>query len=200
MSRVWYTSDLHFGHTRVSEIRGFDTTLSHDLSITEEWHKTVSKNDSVYVLGDIAVGSPQRALAILNELPGRKHLISGNHDVVHSMHTRGHSKAEQLRWFDTFETIQTYVKRKLNGRNVLLSHFPYEEWGDGEHREGSRYNQYRLPNLGEPLLHGHTHGAEQAHDNMLHVGWDAWGTLVSQETVLDWLSDLSQDSNRLRTV
>ena len=199
MSRVWYTSDLHFGHRRVSEIRGFETTEEHDQTIIDEWNNTVKKNDIVYVLGDIAVGRHRYALDILRELPGRKHLISGNHDIVHSMHTRGQSKGEQSKWFEVFETIQTYLRRSSRGQEFLMSHFPYAEAGDGSHREGARYTQYRLPDLGMPLLHGHTHGTETIHDsqystdwtilkNQFHVGWDAWNSLVPEETVLEWLN------------
>lgn len=190
VSRIWYTSDLHFGHQRVSDIRNYTDTKFHDEAIMFEWDRIVKPKDVVYVLGDIAVSNYNHAFDILKALPGRKHLISGNHDIVHPMHTKGHSRGEQMKWLGVFETVQPFLRRKFNHQTLLLSHFPYAEWGDGESREGSRYDEYRLPNLGLPLLHGHTHGAEQAHGNMMHVGWDAWGTLVPQEIVLDWLSTL----------
>lgn len=200
MSKVWYTSDLHLSHKKVSEIRGFSDTVSHDEAISREWERVVGKKDVVYVLGDIAVNNYRYALDVLATLPGRKHLISGNHDIVHPMHTRGHSKAEQDRWYKVFDTIQPFLRKKLNKHELLLSHFPYPEWGDGNHREGSRYNQFRLPDEGFPLLHGHTHGSETFHSsnpednwyhikNQLHVGWDAWGTLVPQDTVIEWLNE-----------
>lgn len=194
MSRVWYTSDLHFGHKRVSELRGFKDTTHHDEEISLEWERVVSKNDIVYVLGDIAVGNYRYALDLLKTLPGRKHLISGNHDIIHPMHHKGQSRAELDRWLQVFETVQPFTYRRLGKHKLLLSHFPYSEWGDGEHREGSRYEQFRLPDLGHPLMHGHTHGKETFHggahiNNQVHVGWDAWGTLVPQETVLEWLNE-----------
>lgn len=200
MSRIYYTSDVHFGHKRVSEIRGFETTEKHDQHIIDEWNRVVKKNDIVYVLGDIAVGAHKYALDILKDLPGRKHLISGNHDIVHPYHSRGQSKNEQQQWLSTFETIQPFLLRKSGGQKFLMSHFPYPEAGDGFSREGSRYDQFRLPDMGLPLLHGHTHGKETIHDsgytqewtrikNQFHVGWDAWGTLVPEETVLEWLNE-----------
>lgn len=199
MSRVWYTSDPHFGHKKVAEIRGFWTPEEHDAALIEQWEDQVTKHDTVYVLGDIALSNYSYALDIIKELPGRKHLISGNHDIVHPMHTRGHSKAELDRWYESFDTIQPFLRKKLNNTEVLLSHFPYMEAGDGAHREGARYEQFRLPDLGRPLLHGHTHGKETIHDsqysddwhsikNQFHVGWDAWGRLVSQEEIIEWLS------------
>src|SRR5690606_8522532 len=64
---------------------------------------------------------------------------------------------------------------KLAGRDFLLSHFPYQ----GDHTDEPRYRQWRLPNLGEALLHGHTHRADQGvHQETFalegHVGLDAW--------------------------
>lgn len=200
MSRVWYTSDPHFGHQKVAELRGFKTFEEHDAALIYTWKSQVKKNDVVYVLGDVSLSNYQYALDIIKELPGRKHLISGNHDIVHPMHTKGHSKAELDRWYEAFETIQPFLRKKLNKNEVFLSHFPYMEAGDGKYREGARYEQYRLPDLGRPLIHGHTHGKETIHDsqysddwriikNQFHVGWDAWGRLVQQEEIIEWLSD-----------
>lgn len=195
MSTVFFTSDLHIGHAKVSSLRGFATPQDHDVHIVETWNKTVTKRDTVYILGDIAVSNYEYALALIQTLNGTKHLISGNHDIVHPMHKRGHSRTEQMKWLDTFETVQPFLRKTNNHRNYLLSHFPYANWGDGEHRTGSRYNQYRIPDTGVPLLHGHTHGQERAHDNMLHVGWDAWGEPVNVKHVEAWLDTIPSFSS-----
>lgn len=189
MSTVFFTADLHLGHKKVSELRGFETPEEHDAHIISVWNKTITKKDTVYVLGDIALSNYEYALdTIKNQLNGTKHLIAGNHDVVHPMHKLGHSKTEILKWFDAFDTINPFLRKKHNGKEYLLSHFPYESWGDGEKRAGSRYTQYRLPDLGVPLIHGHTHGTERSHENMLHVGWDAWGEPVPLHVINEWLS------------
>lgn len=185
--RVFYTSDPHFGHQKVSEIRGFNSTEDHDASIVETWSRQVNNKDVVYVLGDLAMSNHEYALDLIKSLPGTKHLIPGNHDPSHPMHRR--SKTRHLRdALSVFDTVQPFVHSKLAGVYFAMSHFPYESWGDGQDRPGSRYNQWRLPDLGLPLLHGHTHGTEKAHDNMFHVGWDAWKRLVTQEEVIEWLT------------
>lgn len=207
MSTVWYTADLHIGHKFVSGLRGFfhederpqefglpiaqiPDTEAHDAWLDEIWDRTVSEGDQVFILGDISINGGQHALDWIEARPGIKHLISGNHDPVGPWHRK--SSKLLPHWLEYFETIQPYYRRRLNGKNFLMSHFPYMSFGDGEEREGARYEQYRLPDLGLPLLHGHTHGVEKAHDNMLHVGVDAWkGQLVSQETILDWLETVS---------
>jgi calcineurin-like phosphoesterase family protein len=189
--RVFYTSDIHLGHGRVADLRGFTSTRDHDRAIADGWRSEVTDRDTVYVLGDVAVSGFTYALEFLAGLPGRKHLIAGNHDPVHPMHRR--TFAGKLPAFlDVFETVSPFLRRKLAGRELLLSHFPYVEWGDGPGREGSRYEQYRLPDLGTPLLHGHTHGTEQGHGHSLHIGVDAWGLApVSQDHVIDWLDELA---------
>lgn len=200
MSSVLFTADLHLGHKLVSELRGFSSIEEHDEHIVQVWNKTVSRRDVVYVLGDIALSNYDYALDIIKNLNGAKHLVSGNHDIVHPMHKRGQSRQELMKWLDTFETINPFLRKKINHKEYLLSHFPYADWGDGESREGSRFDQYRLPDRGLPLIHGHTHGKERIHGsfasstlhNMLHVGWDAWGKPVDVSYVAQWLDTFGE--------
>ena len=54
------------------------------------------------------------------------------------------------------------------------------------------------PTWGFPLVHGHTHGTERHYTpNMMHVGWDAWDRLVSEDEVADWLHSLPADDPQL---
>ncbi|WP_424936696.1 MULTISPECIES: hypothetical protein [Bacteria] len=48
--RTFYTSDLHLGHDKVAEIRGFESAAGHDLAILRAWEATVQPADTVYVL------------------------------------------------------------------------------------------------------------------------------------------------------
>lgn len=191
MATTWFTSDLHIGHGRVAEARGFSTTDEHDEWLRSMWEANIRPKDTVYVLGDVAVSRFPEALAFLRQLPGAKHLIAGNHDPIHPMHR---SAAGHLReWLDTFETVQPFLRKRYNRHEVLLSHFPYASVGDGAGRDTARYAQYRLPDLGAALLHGHTHSAI-AHegDRQLHVGVDAWKKPVHQDVVVRWLDSLAE--------
>jgi len=203
MSDVWYTSDIHVGHRLVAGIRGFNAVLDdegkpspddvaeHDRVLGANWDAVVKPGDQVYVLGDISINGGQHALDWIAARPGTKHLIAGNHDPVHPMDRRATKKTPH--WLGYFETVQPFMRRKLGGQDLLLSHFPYASWGDGEGREGSRYDQYRLPDLGAKLLHGHTHGTERGHGTMLHVGVDAWGlSPVPQQAVIDWMTTTNE--------
>lgn len=166
---VWFTSDLHLGHRMVSELRGFPSADEHDRHLAEQWRSRVRPSDHVWVLGDLAVSSPTNALAIIESLPGQKHLISGNHDKCHPMHRDAHNW--QRRYLNVFDSVQPFARRKIADRDVLLSHFPYHV-----DREEPRHTQYRLRDEGAWLLHGHLHAAEQVtSEREMHVGVDAWG-------------------------
>lgn len=180
---VFYTSDLHIGHQFVAGLRGFDTFEEHDAYLAEQWDAMVNpngnSNDSVIVCGDISAGGSRaqhRALAWFMQRPGNKHLITGNHDGPHPMNRD--SAQWQKKYMGVFESVQQFQRKKIAGRYVMLSHFPYQ--GAGDRGPEERYPQYRLPDMGLPLVHGHTHSDEvlSATDQgttMIHVGVDAWG-------------------------
>lgn len=184
---VYFTSDLHVGHRFVSETRGFASVEEHDEALADAWRSVVRKGDSVWVLGDLAVSSPARALALLATLPGEKHLVWGNHDGGHPMHRDAHRKA--ARYLDVFASAQAFARRRVDGLEVLLSHFPYD--GDTDGRGEDRHRAYRLRDEGIALVHGHTHSPRvlSASDRgalQVHVGVDAHAlTPVS----LEWLTE-----------
>lgn len=178
---VYYCADLHFSHRLVAGHRGFgDNTDAHDAEIIERWSGIVRDDDIVYVLGDLAVSNPTRALAILSELPGRKRLIEGNHEAGASLHRDAPRLRRKFGYDDVFEWMSPYGKRRIAGQEVLLSHYPYV----ADHSDEPRYAQFRLPNLGAWLLHGHTHStAIRTSEREIHVGWDAWRRLVSEHEI-----------------
>jgi len=164
---VWFTSDPHIGHRLVAKIRGFESVQEHDAVIAKHWRKAVGKHDTVWVLGDLAVSNPDYALSVIAGLPGVKHLISGNHDGCHPMHRDAHKR--QKKYLKVFDSVQSAARRRINGEDVLLSHFPYNK-----DRHEVRYTQWRLRDEGLWLLHGHTHGPERREGREIHVGLDAW--------------------------
>jgi calcineurin-like phosphoesterase family protein len=193
MPGIWFTGDTHFGHAKVAGIRGFVDTTTHDNSISNKWTRQVGNDDVVYVLGDISSGSTTgelHALTILANLPGRKRLITGNHDSVAGIHRRLSPRLTQFR--AVFESINDYGRvRVANGVDVLLSHYPYADSGDGPDRGPMRYSTYRLPNEGARLIHAHTHHTHPtngSHTGLeLCVSWDAWRRLVNLGDITKWL-------------
>jgi len=196
MANVFFTSDLHLGHRKVSDIRGHATTYDHDEAVMQAW-SVVRPVDEVWVLGDLAASSPTHALSLLAMVPGRLHLIAGNHDKVHPMHRDAHKHLR--RYLDVFDSVASAARRRVEGREVLLSHFPYYR-----DRGEPRHTQWRLREEGLPLLHGHTHGQEKLTVTPtwgvgltrprpiveVHVGWDAWGRLVTLDDVAELLQEV----------
>ena len=184
MSAVFFSSDTHFLHGIVAGLRGFTDPAEHDEFIIERWNKTVRPDDLVWHLGDVGLGNEARILAMTARLNGHKQLIAGNHDPCWPGN-RG-ARSRQRRWLEVFESVQAFARIRIDGRPVLLSHFPYF----GDHTGGERYSQYRLKDQGLWLLHGHTHSREKLGPFMLpivtfgaepiqqgrqvHVGLDAW--------------------------
>lgn len=183
MSNHWFTADLHLGHGFVSDLRGFATTEKHDDYIINNLKDTVRKKDILWVLGDYSVSGHQGAREMLSEVPCSMILIPGNHDPEHPMH-RNAWKAQEAA-FDVFEAVVAYQRIKLNKINFLMSHLPYHDSGD--HTPGNRYNEYRLPNEGLPLLCGHVHDAWKFNGNQYNVGVDVNDfNPVSANTVIEW--------------
>lgn len=173
MTTVFYWADLHVGHQLVADERGYSSPAEHDEALAEAWAETVTKRDSVWILGDLASANPRPALDLLAKLPGTKHLVAGNHDPAHPLHLDSHRF--QRRYHEVFSSVQTAGHRRLGDHTVLLSHFPYE--GDGVGRE-DRYSQWRLRDEGRWLLHGHVHQAWKVKGRQINVGVDHWESPV----------------------
>jgi calcineurin-like phosphoesterase family protein len=176
---VWFTSDTHFLHKKVSALRGFDTPDEHDNFVIDSWNQYVREDDIVWLLGDLGIAkSDTDILARAARLNGRKQLIAGNHDSVHPANRK--ARQHQRQWLEVFESVQAFGKASVCGTDFLLSHFPYE--GD---RGEDRATQYRLRDEGRPLLHGHLHCQRRlmsAERKIVHVGLDAWDLLPVKDT------------------
>lgn len=172
MTDVWFTSDLHFGHRYVAELRGFPTPEDHDHHLIQAFNARVKPSDIVWILGDLSSGgsaATRHALDKLAYMNGHKRLIAGNHDPIHPMNRDAHKWANEFA--REFEYVSPFARVSINGTRVMLSHFPYTA-----DRKEQRYGQYRLRDEGMPLIHGHLHVSSQVTSpREIHVGVDAWG-------------------------
>ncbi len=179
MSATWFSSDTHFLHTMVAGLRGFASSEEHDEAIIANWNRVVRPDDLVWHLGDVGLGNESKVLEQAARLNGRKQLITGNHDPCWPGHRD--SRKHQRRWLEVFESVQAFAKVRIDGRTVLLSHFPYE----GDHVGEDRATQFRLRNEGAWLIHGHIHQPDQITGlRSLHAGLAAWGLSPASEAQL----------------
>ena len=203
---VYFSSDLHLGHRKVAEERGFDNPMEHDAAIYNCLEDTLKTGDQLWILGDMTVGGTAAEQDALYQLRTGSlirgvelHLIAGNHDSCHPMANRNSHNRQRV-FLETFTSVQLFARRKIGGQQVLLSHFPYR----GDHTDEDRGLQYRLPDRGEWILHGHTHSSQIEDDEVvvakhfggdpiykrrpnkqIHVGWDAWNRLMHLDEIAE---------------
>lgn len=82
MANVFITADLHFGHKKIMEYesRPFDSVEEMDETLIENWNSIVSREDKVFVLGDVGFYGKQKMSECISRLKGKKLLVMGNHD------------------------------------------------------------------------------------------------------------------------
>lgn len=140
MGTKWFISDTHLGHYNILKfiVEGgerlrpeFDSLEEMHECIFQNWAERVKPGDTVYHLGDVALGKLGRSvMKRINTLPGNKRLIRGNHDLYNDRE-----------YYDAgFQKI--YGVRQLNG--VWLTHVPM-------HTQ-SAYAERCIGNI-----HGHLH-------------------------------------------
>jgi len=138
MTRIFFTSDTHFGHKACLEHDGrpFSSIEEMDSRIIEEWNKQVAKNDIVWHLGDFCFRSDKPAYWYLRRLNGSINLVLGNHD----------KQGKNCAWRDRekFASCQSDMYMKHNHQKIHLYHYKCHVWRASVH--------------GSIHLFGHSHG------------------------------------------
>jgi calcineurin-like phosphoesterase family protein len=185
---TWLTSDLHLGHANIIRYcdRPFRDVEEMDAELVRRWNERVDDGDDVWVLGDVALGSISRSLALVAELRGRKHLVSGNHDRCWP----GNRRWE--RWEDRYRDagfVDLATRAEIDlGEGVVLPacHLPYE----GDSHDEDRFVPHRPIDDGRWLLHGHVHRSWKVRERQINVGCDVWGWAPVEAAEVRSLLDL----------
>ena len=154
MSKIFYTSDLHFGHENIIRRcnRPFKSVSEMNETLIKNWNSKVSDDDTVYILGDFFYrGDIETFKDIMTRLKGKKRIIIGNHDKF----------LKGVNWRNYFESLDRYLEIVDNGRMVCLFHYPIEEW------KGYYRKSY--------MLYGHVHENMcniKEHERKFNVGVD----------------------------
>lgn len=162
---IFFTGDTHFGHRAVIRYgnRPFADVDEMDEELIRRWNVLIQPGDEVWHLGDVSFRKSADTLAILQRLNGRKHMVEGNHDNLN-----GEAKAQ-------FVSVHEYKEMKLDGRKVVLFHYPLESW-----------NQMAY---GSWHLHGHSHGNMKEFGFRADVGVDCWSQApVSYDELVQYMS------------
>lgn len=180
---VFFTSDTHFGHKFVSELRGFSEVEDMNEELVEKWNSVVGTDDTVYHLGDAVMGGFATNSHYIGRLNGHKILISGNHDR-HFYGLKNYEDKAQKYYDAGFAEVTDGRPEEIlmPGVGVVsICHFPYVP----DERHDERYNEYHPKDKGNWILHGHVHELWRVRDRQINVGVDVWdGFPVSEQTLI----------------
>lgn len=146
---TWFTSDFHLDHFNVIKYsdRPFGTVTEMNESIIDNVNKFVSKNDTLYFLGDFCFKNKNpihyREKINCNNIV----MILGNHDY----------RVKREVWEKLFLSVHDIL---VIHNPVLLTmcHYPLESWPSKSHKS--------------ICLHGHSHGKSRFEMNRIDVGVD----------------------------
>jgi calcineurin-like phosphoesterase family protein len=146
LSKIYFTSDLHFGHENVIRFddRPFASVEEMDAELIRRWNAKVDRGDLVYVLGDMIWKTKNDdALNIIKSLNGQIILIKGNHDRFLNNAKAKNALAAVKDYDDICVTLEDGTTRRC-----VLSHYFIP-----------MYNGHRYQGI---HLHGHGHFTDEA--------------------------------------
>lgn len=167
---IFFTADLHFNHKNIIQYsnRPYSSVQQMEEEIIKNWNKTVSHNDTVYVLGDFCFGwNSNKIKEVLSKLNGIKHLIVGNHDKVNP-----HKLSNE------WASIDNYKEINIDNRYLILSHYPIAEWNGcwygSIHLYGHCHGKFDLASVTQNLPHKNTRCMDVGFDtnNCQLWSWD----------------------------
>lgn len=137
---IFFTSDTHFGHANIIRFcnRPFRNVEEMNEILIENWNKVVSKDDTVFHLGDFAFGGSSVWNSIIPRLNGHINLIIGNHD----------RKNLRQGYMSYFDMVVPQLQIEIEDNSIYLNHYPFLYYG----------GSYR----GVWQLFGHVHSGPQA--------------------------------------
>lgn len=174
MSKIWLTSDWHFGHDRefIWGARGFSSIQEMNDTIVAKHNSLVEPDDIVYCLGDCVLGDIDN-VDYIAKLNGQIKIIRGNHCTDRRVETyKTLPNVEYIGWAEMI---------KYQGYHFYLSHYPTitSNMDEGTPLKARVLN-----------LYGHTHQqcSNFYADNPLqyHVGVDSHNCYpVSLDTIIE---------------
>ena len=181
MSKIFITSDTHFGHDRefLFGPRGFTSIEEHDQEVIRRWNSVVSPDDVVYHLGDVMLNDNAHGMECLRQLNGQIKIVPGNHDTD--------SRLKLYAQLENVEVMPMAISLKYKKYNFYLSHHPTLT----SNLEKAPYLRMHLINL-----YGHTHQQGKFFQDMpfmFHVGMDSNNcTPVSLDDAIQMMKDETQ--------
>jgi calcineurin-like phosphoesterase family protein len=131
-----------------------------EFEMVRRWNECVAPTDTVYHLGDFAMGDPETFPKYRRKLNGRTILVRGNHDDKMS------SVMSRMGFADVLDNAIVEV----DGVRLWLNHYPL---GIADHR-GRAYARPAAPGAYDIILCGHVHQQFRVREGNINVGVDVW--------------------------
>lgn len=148
----YYMADPHFGHAKIISICGRPYTSLDEMNeaLLSNILERVGADDDLWVIGDFAYKESGQAIKdIFSRIPGRKHLVPGNHDS---------KRVKALPWTSVTDAI--HAMNDTEKRRFVLCHYPMVTWNQSRH--------------GVLNLFGHVHNNWAGSRNSINLGVDLW--------------------------
>jgi calcineurin-like phosphoesterase family protein len=139
-SKIFFTSDHHFGHTNILKFcdRPFTSIEEMNEELINRWNEKISKEDEVYHLGDFALTTNESFKEITDRLNGTIYLVVGNHEGA-ALNNR-----KRFKWIKDYYELKVQDEECKNGvQRIILFHYAMRVWR-GDYR-------------GSWHLYGHSH-------------------------------------------
>ena len=157
---IYFTSDLHFNHGNILAYepitRPFATIDEMNETLIANWNSVVKPEDTVYVLGDFAMGPAADVHGLVSRLNGTIKLVRGNHDTPAKLKIYQEMGIE----------IKDIEYLTYKGRFFILCHFPIAS---------EEFMQMVVNDNSEVInVYGHVHSNAQKgfYKGTYHIGVD----------------------------
>ncbi|RYE43859.1 MAG: hypothetical protein EOP24_26840 [Hyphomicrobiales bacterium] len=171
--RIWLTADLHLGHRNVISYcdRPFNDVPSMDQALMRQLGK-VRADEWLVIVGDVAMGDHTLSFPLLRQVPGRKVLVVGNHDITRAglCHYLAATADDGAPLFEAVVPFLFWSGHA--GQQVVVSHYPLQLPEQSVPPPPDPVAPRSLPLLN---YHGHLHRDLLPHSariQYVNVGWD----------------------------
>jgi calcineurin-like phosphoesterase family protein len=113
--RVWMTSDLHFQHSNIIGFcdRPFFTVSFMTEALIAQLQK-IPNDELIIFVGDMDIGEYVRTVELIRRIPGRKILVTGNHDFASD------GKCKLALEKNLFEAVVPFLTWNFENRLVVV--------------------------------------------------------------------------------
>lgn len=149
MSKIWITSDTHYGHSGLvrgvstyqdkSGCRDFDTLEEHDDTLVRNINDCARRDDFLYILGDFSMGGRENVALFRERLKCKNiYLCLGNHDYHIRKNIILRYKNRLINAQDLFVSVADIMEHRWWQTDFVMCHYPFFSWNNA----GKSYSLY----------------------------------------------------------